>query len=307
MSKKKIKHLVVIAGPTASGKTELSVLLAKHFSTVVVSADSRQFYKEIAIGTAKPSVEDQNGIPHYFIDSHSLDEEVTSSIYEEEGLSLLEQLFEKHDVVILTGGSGMYIDALCNGLDKIPTSKEIRIELQDELNQHGLLHLLNELEEKDPNYFDVVDKNNPNRIIRALEVIRITGVPYSNLRLNLPTPRNFNIHRYIINHPRETLYNRINLRVDQMIEAGLLEEATSVKHLKHLNSLNTVGYKEFFEYLDGQLSLEEAIEKIKMNTRRYAKRQMTWFRKSPDNNMVNYSNSTQVVGEILTDLKKKMI
>lgn len=304
VTKKNIKHLIVITGPTASGKTSLSIALAKHFKTSVVSSDSRQFYREIEIGTAKPSKEEQEGIHHYFIDSHNLKDEVTSAQFEREALAVLEKEFLKNDFVILTGGSGMFIDALCNGLDKIPTSPAIKAEIQAEYEENGTIPLLEELKEKDLEYYNQIDKNNSVRIIRAIEVIRLTGKTFSSQRVAKPTARPFKVHRFIINHDREVLYNRINQRVDLMLQDGLLEEVKKVQHLKHLSSLNTVGYKELFEFLEDQISLEQAIEKIKMNTRRYAKRQLTWFRRNTSAIWINFSSKDQMKAEILHEISK---
>lgn len=284
---KKIKHLIVIEGPTASGKTGLSIQLAKHFKTCVVSADSRQFYKELCIGTAKPTLQEQDGIKHHFIDSHSIHDEVTAAEFEKQALLTLKEEFSQKDIVILTGGSGMFIDALCYGLDPIPTSNDLKAAIQVEYDTNGLEPLLAELKENDLEYYNTVDTNNPMRIIRAIEVIRLTGKKYSSLRNNKKKPRDFRVHRYVINHSREKLYERINLRVDIMMKNGLLEEVKSVFDFRNLTSLNTVGYKELFEYFDGQFSLESAIEKIKQNTRRYAKRQLTWFKRHPESIWLN--------------------
>lgn len=280
----------------------MSIALAKALNTCVFSADSRQFYKEVQIGTAKPDYEEMDGVKHYFIDSHSITNPVTSANYLEEAYPLLLEEFKQHNAIILTGGSGMFLDALCYGLDDIPHSKEIRDQLNDEHSRHGLTPLLNELKEKDPAFFEVVDKNNPLRVIRAIEVIRLTGKPFSVQRKRKVEKRPFNIHYYVIDHPREVLYQRINLRVDQMIEQGLVDEVKSVEHLKHLQSLNTVGYTELFDYLNGNISLERAIELIKQNTRRYAKRQLTWFRKNEDVIWLKYSTKEVMTNQIINDI-----
>lgn len=298
LPKKEIKHLLVIEGPTASGKTSLSIALAKHYHTCIVSADSRQFYKELAIGTAKPDTQEQDGVKHYFIDSHSIKDELTSAQFEKEALDVLNKEFKKNNVIILTGGSGMFIDALCLGLDDIPTSKELRNSIQEEYDENGIGKLLEELALKDPIYFSEVDKNNPVRIIRAIEVIRLTGEPYSKQRKTKKILRPFNVHRYVIDHDRTVLYDRINKRVDLMMEAGLLEEVKSVAEYQYLSSLNTVGYKEIFAYLDGTCTLEEAVMSIKQNTRRYAKRQLTWFRRHPEAIWIPYSDTNSMVDEI---------
>ncbi|MCJ8289462.1 MAG: tRNA (adenosine(37)-N6)-dimethylallyltransferase MiaA [Flavobacteriales bacterium] len=302
-----IKQLIVISGPTASGKTSLSVALAKHFNSCVLSADSRQFYKEVSIGTAKPTIEEMEGIPHYFIDSHQLTDEVSAAQFEREALQTLEELFQKHETIILTGGSGMFVDALCDGLDKIPTSKEIRDELQEQVDQGNLESLLEELKEKDPIYFEQVDQKNPVRITRAVEVIRLTGRPYSELRKSKPKKRPFTVQRFVIEHDREFLYERINRRVDIMMEAGLLEEVKSVIPLRHLSSMSTVGYRELFNYLDGNYSLDEAVNMIKQNSRRYAKRQITWLKRNPSANWIPFSTTEQMTEEIIDLIKGNKI
>lgn len=299
---KKIKHLVVISGPTASGKTALSIALAKHFETCVLSADSRQFYKELEIGTAKPTPEEMDGVPHFFIDSHHLTDEVTAAQFETEALDILEKEFQTKDLILLTGGSGMFVDALCEGLDPIPTSKETKAQVQSEFEQHGLAKLLEELENQDPSYFSEVDQQNPMRVMRAIEVIRITGKPYSELRKAEPKKRPFAITRFVINHPREKLYERINLRVDLMMKAGLLNEVESVNHLRPLTSLNTVGYSELFDYLDGTIPLEEAVELIKRNSRRYAKRQLTWFRRNEAAIWIDFKANDLMTQEIIAHI-----
>ncbi|NQZ35461.1 MAG: tRNA (adenosine(37)-N6)-dimethylallyltransferase MiaA [Crocinitomicaceae bacterium] len=302
-----MKQLIVISGPTASGKTSLSVALAKHFNSCVLSADSRQFYKEVSIGTAKPTIEEMEGIPHYFIDSHQLTDEVSAAQFEREALQTLEELFQKHETIILTGGSGMFVDALCDGLDKIPTSKEIRDELQEQVDQGNLESLLEELKEKDPIYFEQVDQKNPVRITRAVEVIRLTGRPYSELRKSKPKKRPFTVQRFVIEHDREFLYERINRRVDIMMEAGLLEEVKSVIPLRHLSSMSTVGYRELFNYLDGNYSLDEAVNMIKQNSRRYAKRQITWLKRNPSANWIPFSTTEQMTEEIIDLIKGNKI
>ncbi len=302
---RRIKHLIVIAGPTASGKTSIGVAIAKHFNTCVVSADSRQFYKEISIGTAKPDQEEQQGILHHFIDSHNLEDEVTAAQYEKEGLAILEEEFKNKDVVVLVGGSGMFVDALCIGLDDIPTNPEMKRQIQTELEANGLAPLVAELSEKDPEYFEQVDQQNAARVMRAIEVIRITGKKYSELRKGSKKERPFNVHRFVLDHPREVLYDRINLRVDLMMEAGLEAEAKSVQHLRHLTSMNTVGYKELFAWFDGETDKETAINQIKQNSRRYAKRQLTWLRRHPESHWIKFTNSDSVVKEILSIFEEK--
>ncbi len=272
--------------------------LAKAYDTCILSADSRQFYKELSIGTAKPDAEEQQGVRHYFIDSHPVSEEVTSAQYEQEALAILEQEFEQHQVIIMAGGSGMFIDAVCLGLNEIPTSEALKNELIVLHASEGLTPLLNELQAGDPEFYQTVDRQNPSRVIRAVEVLRLTGKPYSALRNEQVPERNFLVHRFVINHPREVLYDRINRRVDEMMQKGLLDEVRSVQEYRHLRSLNTVGYSELFTYLDGECSLDEAVEKIKQNTRRYAKRQLTWFRRHEDAVWLTHTDLPGMVDEI---------
>ena len=298
------KRLIVIAGPTASGKTSLAIQLAKHYNTCILSADSRQFYKEVAIGTAKPSREEQDGVKHYFIDSHSLETPLSASVYAEEALQILEKEFQDKDTILLVGGSGLFIDALCIGLDKIPFNQEVRDELNVELEQFGLARLLEELALYDPEYYQQVDRLNAARVIRALEVIRNTKNTFSSyLEEDTKSTRTFESQYFVINHPREILYQRIEKRVDLMLESGLLEEVKSVKHLAHLQTLNTVGYSELFNYLSGDISYERAVELIKQNTRRYAKRQLTWFRRHPSAHWLVATQLDLQVEEVLTNLK----
>lgn len=275
--------LIVIAGPTAVGKTSVAVEVARHFNTEIISADSRQFYSDLVIGTASPSVQILQQVKHHFIGNLKLEENTNVSKFEKEVLELLDQLFEDHEVVVMTGGSGLYIKAVCEGIDDLPDADpEIRGMLNSTYNTGGLAALRSMLLTLDPTYARQVDMANPNRIIRALEVTLQTGKPYSQQRSNTQATRKFNLLKIALNLPREVLHRQINCRVDQMIEQGLIEEARNLYYLKHLNSLNTVGYKELFEYFDGNITLEDAIEKIKTNTRRYARRQITWFKKDPE-------------------------
>ena len=297
------KQLIVIQGPTASGKTALAIALAQKLNTVIVSADSRQFYKEVAIGTAKPTREEQAGIKHYFIDSHSIHDSITVADYVNQALEILSDLFSKFDQVILVGGSGLYIDALCEGLDDIPTDKSIREQIQTQFQLEGLNGLLKELQDVDIDYFLKVDQANPLRIFRAIEVYRLTGKPYSFYLLNSNKPkRDFTPIRFVINLDRSILYNRINKRVDLMIESGLEDEVRSVYQFRSLQSLQTVGYSELFNYFDKQLTLEEAIELIKRNTRRYAKRQLTWFRRNTEAIWLASDTLENQLEEILSEL-----
>jgi tRNA dimethylallyltransferase len=294
------KLLVVIEGPTASGKTALGVELASHFNSVVISADSRQFYKELAIGTAKPSLEEQKGIHHYFIDSHSLKDEITSSEYAKQVEIIVQDLFKHHDVVFMVGGSGMFIDAFCIGLDEIPHSIKVREELNLIFNEYGLAPLLDELKEFDPEYFNLVDRSNPMRIIRAIEAHRISGKSMTELRLNQKKTHPFEIKRFVINHARDILYDRINKRVDLMIDSGLLDEVKSVIDFKDLTPLKTVGYSELFSYLNDEISFERAVELIKQNTRRYAKRQLTWFRRHLESTWLKETETHKMKEEVIS-------
>ncbi|MBS7567025.1 tRNA (adenosine(37)-N6)-dimethylallyltransferase MiaA [Mucilaginibacter sp. Bleaf8] len=275
-----MKHLVVIAGPTAIGKTAAAIVLAQHYQTEIISADSRQFFREMSIGTAKPSPAELAVVKHHFIDSHSIQELVSVGDFERQGLELLNELYQKHDVVIMAGGSGLYIKAICEGFDDLPTAEPgIREKLNAQLTEHGIGYLQEQLKAADPIYFEQVDQHNPQRLIRALEVFESTGKPYSSYRKGSQQQRPFNIIKIGLDIPREQLYERINHRVDMMVAQGLLDEVKSLLSHRHLNALNTVGYSEIFDYLDGKIDLNEAIETIKQNTRRFAKRQLTWFRK----------------------------
>ncbi len=277
------KSLIVIAGPTAIGKTAQSIAIAKQLNCPVISADSRQFFKEMSIGTAKPSQEEMQGVPHYFIGSHSITEEYNVGKFETDVLALLEQLFKTNDRVILVGGSGLYIDAVCRGFDDLPEAEpEIRERINALYESKGIQGLQEFLKELDPIYYDQVDLNNRQRLSRALEVCITTGKPYSELRKGKKVKRNFNVVKIGLNIPREGLYARINKRVDDMMENGLLNEVQSLIPFKNLNALQTVGYKELFHYLEGGTDLATAVEAIKQNTRRFAKRQLTWFRKDEE-------------------------
>ena len=276
------KTLIVITGPTAVGKTELCLDIAKYFGIPIINADSRQIYREIKIGTAAPTEEQLRQVRHYFVGTQSLTDYYSASIYEQEVLSLLDTLFLTSDYALLSGGSMMYIDAVCNGIDDIPTvDDETRNTLKKRLADEGLESLCEELRILDPEHYEVVDKKNPRRVVHALEICLMTGRTYTSFRTNEPKVRPFRIIKIGLNRDREIIYNRINQRVDSMMEQGFLEEARSVYPLRHLNALNTVGYKELFAYLDGKWSLDEAVERIKGNTRRYARKQLTWYKKDP--------------------------
>jgi len=275
--------MIVIAGPTAVGKTELTVSLAKRFGCEIISADSRQFFTELNIGTAKPTKEEMGDICHHFVDFISIEEEFSSGKFEMAVLDVLPEIFEQNDKVIMTGGSGLYIQAVCDGMNDIPTvNSSFRTKLYEELGEHGLEPLVHELSVKDPVDFKHVDSNNPQRVIRALEICRGTGLPYSSFRSDKKVKRDFKVIKIALERERVELFERIDHRMDLMIEQGLFEEAERYLDYKNLNALKTVGYKEVFDYLDGKYDKTEAIRLLKRNSRRYAKRQMTWFKKDPD-------------------------
>ena len=276
------KTLIVITGPTAVGKTDLCLDIAKYFGIPIINADSRQIYREIKIGTAAPTEEQLQQVRHYFVGTQALTDYYSASIYEQEVMSLLDTLFQTSDYALLSGGSMMYIDALCNGIDDIPTvDDETRNTLKRRLAEEGLESLCEQLRVLDPEHYEIVDKKNPRRVVHALEICLMTGRTYTSFRTNEHKERPFNIIKIGLTRDREIIYERINRRVDIMMEQGFLDEARSVYPLRHHNALNTVGYKELFAYLDGTWSLEEAIERIKGNTRRYARKQLTWYKKDP--------------------------
>jgi tRNA dimethylallyltransferase len=277
------KKLIIILGPTAVGKTEYSLNLAESLQTEILSCDSRQMFREMKIGTATPSEEELKRVPHHFIGNLSIHDYYSCGKYEIETLQKCDELFKKHDTLVMTGGSMLYIDAICNGIDEMPDiDEELRNSLWERFEKEGVESLRQELKILDPEYAQKVDPKNGKRIIHALEICLQAGKPYSEIRKNQKKERPFEIQKIGIYREREELNHRINLRVDKMFEQGLYEEALGLYPFKHLNSLNTVGYKELFAHFDGQCSLEEAKEKIKTDTRRYAKKQMTWFKKDED-------------------------
>lgn len=277
------KILYVVCGPTAVGKTDNAIELAEKLNTEIISADSRQLYREIPIGTAQPTEEQLNRVKHHFIACRSIEEDYNAGMFERDALQLLDELFLKHDTVICCGGTGLYIKALCQGLDNLPEADEqIRQQLTQQFEKEGLEPLQNQLKALDPVHFERMDAHNPQRIIRALEVCISTGKPFSSFHQGEKKKRPFNIKKIGLELPREELYNRINQRVDHMLEHGWLQEAQAVYDQRHLNALNTVGYKELFQHLAGELTLAEATEKIKTNTRRFAKRQLTWFKRDEE-------------------------
>ena len=274
------KTLIVVLGPTAIGKTSLSIQLAKHYNTEIISADSRQFYKELLIGAAPPSAKELSEVKHHFIQHLSVSEDYNVGKFEEDAILKIEELFLNNDKIIMVGGSGLYIDAICKGLDKMPEiPSEIREKIISLYKEKGIEFLQEELKEKDSIYFNEVDKNNPQRLMRALEVISFTNKTFSSFRKKENEKRSFNIVKIGLEIDRELLYNRINNRVDIMMENGLEKEVKSLIPYQNKNALQTVGYKELFEYFDGNCSLEQSTEMIKQNTRRFAKRQITWFKK----------------------------
>lgn len=279
----KLKTLLVLIGPTGVGKTELSLRLAERFQTDIISSDSRQLYADLKIGTATPTPEQLARVPHHFVGTLQLTDYYSAAQYETEVMKLLSILFQEKDIVILTGGSMMYVDAVCKGIDDIPTvDEETRTLMKQRYEEEGLDNLCAELKLLDPEYYKIVDLKNPKRVVHALEICYMTGRTYTSFRTRSAKERPFNILKIGLTRNREELYERINRRVDMMIEDGLLEEAKVVYPYKHLNSLNTVGYKEIFNYLDGEWELSFAIEKIKQNSRIYSRKQMTWFKRDEE-------------------------
>lgn len=277
--------LVVVTGPTAVGKTELCLEIAGRYDIPIINADSRQIYKGLRIGTAAPTEEQLRMVKHYFVGTLELDDYYNASMYEQDVMELLRHLFDgdgRH-IALMSGGSMMYIDSVCNGIDDIPTvNAETRELLKERLEREGLERLSNELKVLDPEYYDIVDRKNTRRVIHGLEICYQTGKPYTYFRKREKKPRPFNIIKIALNRPREELYERINSRVDDMLSDGLIEEARALFPHRKLNALNTVGYKEIFDYFDGRFSMEEAAERIKGNTRRYARKQLTWFKRDKD-------------------------
>jgi tRNA dimethylallyltransferase len=272
--------LIIVLGPTGVGKSDISIQLAKHYHSEIISADSRQFFRELAIGTAVPSPDDLKCVPHHFIQSKSIHDYYNVSEYENEALQLIQALFSKINPIILTGGSMLYVDTICNGIDDIPTvTDEVRSDVIAWYEKNGMEALQQRLLEIDPEYYHIVDLNNPKRLLHAVEIHQLTGMPFTSFRKKTIRKRPFRIIKIGINQDRKVLYSRINERVLKMIDAGLLEEAKTVYPYRDLNSLNTVGYKEMFSHLDGDCTLEEAVDLIQRNTRKYARKQLTWFRR----------------------------
>lgn len=288
------KTLIVITGPTGVGKTELCLTIAEHFGCEIINCDSRQIFREIPIGTAAPTVEQQQRVRHYFVGTLALETYFSASLYEEQVCRMIEE--SDREVFLLTGGSMMYIDAVCNGIDELPTVRDdIREELKRQLAAEGLDALLDELQCLDPDHYAVVDKKNPRRVLHALEICRQTSKPYSTFLKKEKKTRPFNIVKIGLTRDRIILYERINKRVEDMISQGLIEEARNVFHLRHLNSLNTVGYKEIFDYFDGETTLEEAIRRIQSNTRRYMRKQETWFKRDKEIMWFNPTDIKEII------------
>jgi tRNA dimethylallyltransferase len=286
-----MKKLIVILGPTAVGKTAYAISLAKSLRTEIISADSRQIFKELNIGAARPSEDELAQVPHHFIASATVHEEYSAGRYEREALDKLIELFTRYDTVICCGGSMLYIDALINGFDDLPSDKSIRAQWSEKFKIEGIEALQRELHSLDHDYYNQVDINNPHRLIRALEVCKVAGMPYSSLRRSQIRDREFQVEKVGIDMPREELYTRINDRVLRMFECGLEEEAKELLPFKHLQALNTVGYKELFDYFEGRSSRSVAIAKIQQHTRNFAKRQLTWWRRDPEIHWITTANS----------------
>jgi tRNA dimethylallyltransferase len=288
--------LIVLTGPTGVGKTDLSIKIASHFNTEIISCDSRQIYKEMNIGTAVPEQVHLDNIPHHFIQTLSIEEYYNASKFEFDVIDKLKTLFKTHKQVIMTGGSMMYIDAVCKGIDDLPTvDAELRKQLLEQYESDGLDNLRMQLKKIDPDYYSKVDLKNPKRILHALEIFYMTGKPYSSFRTNKSKKRDFDIIKIGLNRDRTELYNRINERVDIMINDGLVEEARNLYKHRELNTLNTVGYRELFTHFDGDTTLEEATERIKANTRKYARKQLTWFRRDNDMNWYHPNESKEII------------
>ena len=295
--------LVVVLGPTGVGKTETSLVIAQHLNVPIINADSRQIFGDLPIGTAAPTVEQQAKTKHYFVGTHQLTEYYSASLYEQDALSVIMETFKTSQVALMSGGSMMYIDAVCDGIDDIPTvDEDTRALMKHRLATEGIDSLAEELKKLDPEHYNIVDKKNPRRVVHALEICHMTGKTYTSFRINSKKQRPFKTVKIGLNRDREELYNRINQRVDHMMENGFLEEARRVYPQRHLNALNTVGYKELFNYFDGTWSLEEAVERIKGNTRRYMRKQLTWFKHEPE---INWFHPDQIE-EILLLIDKSI-
>lgn len=301
-----MKTLIAIVGPTGVGKTELSLQLAERLGSPIVNADSRQIYREIPIGTAAPTPEEQARATHYFVGTHALTDDYNAGQYERDALALLDRLFQERDCVVLSGGSMMYVQAVCTGLDEMPSvSSELREEILSAYREHGLEWLQEQVRLLDPDYWEEVDRQNPQRLLHAVEICRASGKPYTHFRKGEKKERPFRVVKIGLTRPREELYERINLRVLQMMAQGLREEAERVIGLRERNSLQTVGYKEMFKHLDGEWTEEEAVRMIQQNSRRYAKRQLTWYRADESVHWIDMSENTtaEALEEILNIIR----
>ncbi|NVK84562.1 MAG: tRNA (adenosine(37)-N6)-dimethylallyltransferase MiaA [Cytophagia bacterium] len=298
------KHLICIVGPTAVGKTAMGIQIAHFLNTEIISADSRQFYRELEIGTAKPDAAELAQARHHLVNSLSIHDPYDVGLFEKEAIELIGQIHKKNNSVVMVGGSGLFVDAVCNGLDEFPEVKEgMREDLNEEFKNTGLQPLVEELKNSDPEYFEIVDVKNPQRVIRALEVIRSTGQKFSNFRKKSKKERPFEVIKIGLSMDRDKLYQRIDQRMDIMIEQGLFEEAKTFLSFKELNALQTVGYQEIFPYLEGEYDYEEAVRLLKRNSRRYAKRQLTWFKKDESVNWFNPSESAEVLDWLNSQLR----
>ena len=305
------KTLIVVTGPTAVGKTQLCLDIARHFDIPIINADSRQIYRELRIGTARPTEEEMREVKHYFVSTLGLEDYYSASLFEQQVLKLLEQLFKSSDYALMAGGSMMYIDAVCDGIDDIPTiDDDTRATMKQRLAEEGLPKLCEELQRLDPEYYEIVDRQNPKRVVHALEICTMTGRTYTSFRMKekrslesgaCRSVRPFKIVKIGLNREREELYNRINARVDEMMQKGLLKEAEALYPMRELNALNTVGYKEIFEFINGRWSLDEAIERIKGNTRRYARKQLTWYKKDPQIRWFHPDQKKEIIDYIITE------
>ncbi len=294
-----MKTLIVIVGPTGVGKTELCLKVAEAFGTVIVNADSRQIFKEIPVGTAAPTIAERRRIRHFFVGNLHIDQYYNASMFENDVIALLDTLFKEKDYVIMSGGSMMYVDAVCNGIDDIPTvDTATRSKVMREYEEKGLDYICGRLEELDPEYYSIVDKRNPKRVIHAVEICLSTGRTYTSFRVNAKKDRPFNIIKVGLTLDREQLYERIDGRVDRMVAVGLIQEAEKMYPYRNLNSLNTVGYKELFDYFDGKCTLEEAVFRIKCDTHKYCRKQLTWFKRDKDIHWFSPNNVEEIINYI---------
>ncbi len=294
-----MKTLIVIVGPTGVGKTELCLKVAEAFDTVIVNADSRQIFKEIPVGTAAPTIAERRRIRHFFVGNLHIDQYYNASMFENDVIALLDTLFKEKDYVIMSGGSMMYVDAVCNGIDDIPTvDTATRSKVMREYEEKGLDYICGRLEELDPEYYSIVDKRNPKRVIHAVEICLSTGRTYTSFRVNAKKDRPFNIIKVGLTLDREQLYERIDGRVDRMVADGLIQEAEKMYPYRNLNSLNTVGYKELFDYFDGKCTLEEAVFRIKCDTHKYCRKQLTWFKRDKDIHWFSPNNVEEIINYI---------